>query len=151
MYRFTFGGKVTETGLGSADIVSLAEARDKAHAARKQVRAGENPIQTKRRAATIAAGKPTFGAVADALIASKQTEWRNEKHRAQSCMTLSQYAKPLRPRPVNEIDFGDEGRQIWSSTTRPGPMDRPFAYLNKPATEAEPLLSVLGASAFPIY
>ena len=38
-------------------------------------------------------------------LRQKQTEWRNEKHPAQSCMTLSQYAKPLRPRPVNEIDF----------------------------------------------
>jgi Arm DNA-binding domain len=34
VYRFSYAGKVTEAGLGSADLVSLAEARDKAHEAR---------------------------------------------------------------------------------------------------------------------
>src|ERR1700724_1005755 len=66
VYRFTFGGKVTETGLGSADTVSLAEARDKARDARKMVEAGENPIDARRRAASAEAGLPPFGAVADA-------------------------------------------------------------------------------------
>ena len=104
VYRFSFGGKVTEAGLGSADVVSLAEARNKAHAARKLVEAGQNPIAAKRQAATIEAEKPTFGAVADALIASKESEWRNAKHRAQWHMTLENYAGPLRSRPVDEID-----------------------------------------------
>jgi hypothetical protein len=43
VFRFTFGGKVTEMGLGSANLISLAEARDKAHAARKIRHAGQNP------------------------------------------------------------------------------------------------------------
>ena len=51
VFRFTFDGRVTEMGLGSAEIVSLAEARDKAHAARKIRHAGENPIEAKRKAA----------------------------------------------------------------------------------------------------
>jgi integrase len=104
VFRFSFGGKVTEAGLGSAAVVSLAEARDKARDARKQVQAGANPIEAKRRAALIAAGTPTFGAIADALIAAKETEWRNEKHRAQWRMTLEHYAAPLRSRLVDEID-----------------------------------------------
>jgi integrase len=104
VYRFTFGGKVTETGLGSADTVSLAEARDKARDARKMVEAGENPIEARRRAASAEAGIPTFGAVADALIAAKESEWRNEKHRAQWRTSLTDFAAPLRCRPVDEID-----------------------------------------------
>ena len=104
VYRFTFGGKVTETGLGSADTVSLAEARDKARDARKMVEAGENPIEARRRAASAEAGIPTFGAVADALIAAKESEWRNEKHRAQWRTSLKEFAAPLRCRPVDEID-----------------------------------------------
>ena len=45
VFRFTFGGKVTEMGLGSANLISLAEARDKAHAARKS--ALRDKIQSK--------------------------------------------------------------------------------------------------------
>ncbi len=104
VFRFSYAGKVTETGLGSADVVSLAEARDKAHEARKVLETGKNPIEAKRQAAMIEAGKPTFGAVADALIAAKESEWRNEKHRAQWRTSLTEFAAPLRPRPVDEID-----------------------------------------------
>jgi len=104
VYRFTFGGRVTETGLGSAAVVSLAEARDKARDTRKQVAAGKNPIEVKRQAAIIEAGIPTFGAVADALIAAKESGWRNEKHRAQWRSALTDLAAPLRSRPVDEID-----------------------------------------------
>ena len=103
VYRFTFDGRVTETGLGSAAVVTLAEARDKAQAARKLRDTGEDPIAAKRRVAMKTAGVPTFGAMADVFIASKEAEWRNEKHRAQWRMTLAHYAAPLRSRPVSEI------------------------------------------------
>lgn len=104
VFRFSFGGKVTEMGLGAADAVSLAQARNRAAAARQMVAAGKNPIVEKREAKRIEAGKPTFGAMADELIAAKSAEWRNEKHRYQWKMTLEIYAVPLRERPVDEID-----------------------------------------------
>ncbi len=104
VYRFTWQGKVTEAGLGSADLVSLAEARGKAHEARKLLEAGRNPIEAKRQAVIIDARKPTFGQVADALMASKEAEWRNPKHRAQWRMTLETYAARLWSRLVDEID-----------------------------------------------
>jgi integrase len=102
--RFTFGGRVTEMGLGSADSVTLAQARDKAHEARKLVSEGVNPIDARREAGRIKAGKPTFGQCADALLEAKSSEWRNEKHRAQWRMTLVEYAKPLRDTPVDQVD-----------------------------------------------
>jgi integrase len=104
VYRFTFGGRVTETGLGSASVVSLAEARDKARDARKLVEAGKNPVEAKRQAVKAHAGIPTFGAVADAVLAAKESEWRNEKHRAQWRTSLREFAGPLRPLPVDQID-----------------------------------------------
>ena len=52
VYRFTYGGKGSETGLGSADVVSLAEARRKAHEARRLLDAGENPVVARHKAAT---------------------------------------------------------------------------------------------------
>ncbi|HUI22674.1 MAG TPA: integrase arm-type DNA-binding domain-containing protein [Methylocella sp.] len=103
VFRFTFGGRVTEMGLGSA-AVSLAAARDKAHEARKLIAAGINPIHARREAGKIAAGKPTFGQCAEALLEAKSSEWRNEKHRAQWRMTLMEYAKPLRDMLVDQVD-----------------------------------------------
>jgi integrase len=85
-------------------VVSLAEAREKAHQSRKLIEAGENPIAAKRQAALKKAGTPTFAAVADELIASKQREWRNEKHRAQWQSSLTTLAASLRPLPIDEID-----------------------------------------------
>jgi integrase len=104
VFRFSWRGKVTEAGLGSADTVTLAEARAKAEEARKALAAGTNPIENRRKAASVLAAKPTFGDVADELIEVKASEWRNEKHRAQWAMTLSRYCAPFRSRPVEEID-----------------------------------------------
>ncbi|WP_424360140.1 tyrosine-type recombinase/integrase [Methylocystis parvus] len=104
VFRFTWQGKVTEMGLGPADAVSLAEARRLRDEARRTLVGGENPIEARREAQKAKAGKPTFGAMADALIESKASEWRNPKHRAQWVMTLRDYGAPLRAKPVDEID-----------------------------------------------
>ena len=104
VFRFTFGGRVTEMGIGSLSVVSLAEARDRAHEARKLLEAGENPIAVRRRAALASAGVPTFGSIADELLAAKRSEWRNEKHQAQWRSSLIELARPLRAKRVDEID-----------------------------------------------
>src|SRR5450432_3416684 len=91
-------------GLGSAKTLGLAQARERAAAARGLVAGGRNPILVRRAEAEEKAGTPTFGEIADALIAAKKTEWRNQKHRAQWKSTLDTYAAELRPRPVDEID-----------------------------------------------
>jgi integrase len=104
VYRFTFGGRVTEMGIGSANVVSLAEARNRAHEARKLLDSGENPIAAKRRAALASAGVPTFGVIADEVLAAKKSEWRNVKHQAQWRASLTELAQPLRGLRVDEID-----------------------------------------------
>lgn len=104
VFRFTRQRRVTEAGLGSYPATGLAGARAKAMEARKLVAAGINPIEAKREARRAADGRKTFGQCADALIAAKSPEWRNAKHRAQWRMTLTEYAKPLRGLPVDEVD-----------------------------------------------
>jgi Arm DNA-binding domain/Phage integrase family len=104
VFRFSFAGKVTEMGLGSASDVSLASARASAGAARKILAVGQNPIEARREAGKAIAAKPTFGQCADALLEAKSSEWRNEKHRAQWKMTLETYAEPLRALPVDIVD-----------------------------------------------
>jgi integrase len=91
-------------GLGSADAISLAEARGLRDEARRTLAKGRNPIEARREAAKADAGKPTFGDAAHALIAAKESEWRNAKHRAQWAVTLREYCGPIRSRPVDKID-----------------------------------------------
>ncbi len=95
--------KRCEMGLGSTLAVSLARAREKASEARAMVAEGVDPIAVKR----AARGVPDFGQVADEFIASMEASWNNPKHRAQWVMTLSEYAKPIRAKPVDEITTED--------------------------------------------
>ncbi len=106
-YRFTIAGKVSEVGLGSFPAITLAEARDKALEARRQAKAGVSPVEAKRAAAIEASGKPTFGKMADDLIASKASEWRNEKHKAQWKMTLKTYCSPIYNKAVDLVETAD--------------------------------------------
>ncbi len=46
---------------------------------------------------------PTFGELADQIVSSLESGWRNEKHRKQWRMTLTRYAAPLRDKPVDTI------------------------------------------------
>jgi hypothetical protein len=50
---------------------------------------------------------PTFGELADQHIQAMAPNWRNPKNRAQWEMTLREYARPLRGKPVNEITTED--------------------------------------------
>jgi integrase len=104
LFMWKKDGKRREMGLGSAGSVSLARARELASECRAQVAAGLDPIDARDAAAETKREKPTFGAIADALIAAKEIEWRNEKHRAQWRASLTEFAAPLRSRPVDEID-----------------------------------------------
>jgi len=74
-------GRTHEMGLGSAALVTLQAARKRAHKLRVQLSDGYDPLDV-RRAAQRAANRKTFGEVACELIASKESSWRNHKHRA---------------------------------------------------------------------
>jgi hypothetical protein len=97
LFMWKKDGKRREMGLGAAGSVSLARARELASECRAQVAAGLDPIEARDAAAEIKPEKP-------ALIAAKESEWRNEKHRAQWRASLIEFAAPLRSRPIDEID-----------------------------------------------
>jgi hypothetical protein len=109
VYRFTIAGKVSETGLGAYPAVTLLVARQLAAEARKLSSAGISPVAAKReaQAEVIKAIKPTFGKIAEDLIAAKSSEWRNSKHKAQWEMTLRDYCAPISSKPVDEVDTTD--------------------------------------------
>jgi len=107
LFLFRWGGKLKELGLGGLSAVTLAQAREKASDARRQVAAGTNPIAAKRAAADAKAAAKTFSEVADALIASITPGFKNEKHKAQWSSTLETYASHLSKLAVADISTDD--------------------------------------------
>ena len=88
--RLQSNGRRRDYGLGSFKDVSLNEAREKAREFRKQLRAGNDPLDAKRLAREI----PTFKAAAKAYHAEWKRQRRNAKHEAQWLSTLETYAFP---------------------------------------------------------
>jgi integrase len=101
--RFTWRSAAKEMGLGSANDVPLADAREKAADARRTLAKGLNPIDERKRDS----GVPTFGEMADEVCENLSAGFRNAKHKAQWRMTLGKYAAPLRGKPVDTISTED--------------------------------------------
>ena len=97
--RFLWQGKAREMGLGSYPEVGLAEARERALAGRRLARSGVDPIAERRQDRRV----PTFGELADEVVAEQGKGFRNDKHKAQWAMTLRGCAAPLRSMPVDVI------------------------------------------------
>lgn len=113
-------GRQREAGLGARECVSLARARELAARMRESLAKGNDPLEARAAERRAIAARVSFGQAADALLASKERVWRNEKHRAQWRMTLENYAAPLRALPVADISTQDVLRvlePIW--TTKP--------------------------------
>ena len=110
LLRYKFDGRPRQMGLGPVELVSLAEAREAALAARKLVFSGVDPIDQRkaaREARLATAATYTFKEVADRYIAAHAAGWRNEKHGAQWRATLDAYAFPVfGSRSVAAIDVG---------------------------------------------
>jgi hypothetical protein len=87
VFRYMQGGRAHGMGLGSLELVTLAEARDKALVCRKILLDGVDPLEERRgkRMQTLlaAAGKITFRTCAERYIEAHAAGWRNGKHRQQ--------------------------------------------------------------------
>lgn len=93
------GGRVRDMGLGRADRVSLAEARDAAEAARRAAREGADPVALRkeergRLVATLENAR-TFKDCSERFLEMQERRWSNPKHRQQWRNTLSTYAYPI--------------------------------------------------------
>lgn len=113
--RITIHGKRCDLGLGSADLVTLAEAREAALANRKVARAGGDP---RRRTAAKAM---TFKIATEEYLKVKLVEFDDPKHKKQWRATLDSYAVPvIGTRPIATIGVNDILRvlqPIWQSKT----------------------------------
>ena len=96
--RTMVGEKRRHMGLGGYPDVPLAQAREKARAAKAEVSQGTDPIaqrvalasQLKAQQAT----QKTFEEAAKAYMEAHEKAWKNPKHRAQWGSTLKTYAYP---------------------------------------------------------
>jgi integrase len=109
VFRYRNSGRERYMGLGPLADVTLAEAREKALAARKLKLEGIDPIEHRKALKTAArleaAKRVTFGQCVENFLDFKRHEWSNPKHAAQWEMTLRQYAKPLHGFSPDKIDL----------------------------------------------
>jgi integrase len=103
--------RLREMSFGSYPAVTLAKARQLAAEARGQISNGNDPLEIRRQAMEdrqfveqAAAGIPTFGAYALALIDRIEGGFRNAKHRRQWRQTLTDYSAPIWNTPINRVD-----------------------------------------------
>lgn len=112
--RLQNNGRRRDYGLGSFKDISLNEARDKARDYRKQLRAGVDPLEAKRKAGEHI---PTFRDAAKAVHTEHKPSWRNGKHGAQWLATLESYAFPhfgeLRVDQLDSSHVRDALAEIW--------------------------------------
>lgn len=103
--RTTIHGKRSDLGLGSARLVSLADARVEAARLRRLARGGGDPLAERVRARVVV---PTFREAAEKVHAAHAETFRNEKHKAQWLASLKANIFPaIGDRPVNAIHAGD--------------------------------------------
>jgi len=111
LFRYTVGGRERQMGLGPLSDVSLADARDRAVAARELRRAGKDPISerdaSRAENSLLAARSMSFNACASAYVAVHRAGWRNVKHAGQWEATIGTYCSPVFGKlPVQAIDVG---------------------------------------------
>ncbi|WP_299146746.1 site-specific integrase [uncultured Comamonas sp.] len=99
IYRFMLNGRAREMGLGGVATFTLAEARERARAARQLVQDGIDPIEARKDAVrqrqAVDAKQLTFNDAASRYIASQEAGWRNAKHSYQWRSTIENFASPF--------------------------------------------------------
>lgn len=108
--RAMVGGKRRDMGLGGFPEVTLADARDKAKTARKQIDGNVDPINARAEGKAAlrnsVAIRITFSEAAKEYIAANEASWRNAKHCQQWRNSLETYANPVIGKlSLREIDL----------------------------------------------
>jgi integrase len=93
LLRFSSGGRVSEKAIGSAEFISLAEARDKAFELRKNLALGIAPAK-----------KITFGEIATAVVASKS---HLRLSTASQMKAYLRHCAPLHDRHIGSLTVDD--------------------------------------------
>ncbi|MEO0464371.1 MAG: integrase arm-type DNA-binding domain-containing protein [Pseudomonadota bacterium] len=100
--RATINGRRRDIGLGSLDLVKLAEAREAAIDMRRDIQRGIDPVEERKRQKIEVL---TFSSAAENVHEEQRATWKNGKHQDQWINTLKTYAFPkLGDRLVDDIE-----------------------------------------------
>jgi integrase len=103
--RTVVQGRRRDMGLGSLQLVSLADARARATTYRRLARDGGDPVAEKRRASIVV---PTFEEAARTTYAEHKKAWKNGKHTEQWLQSLAIHVFPVfGKRRVDQIETPD--------------------------------------------
>jgi len=103
--RTVVNKKRRDIGLGSFQLISLAEAREEARRMRKIARGGGDPLAERRAERRVT---PTFETAATTVHESLKESWENPKHSAQWITTLRDYAFPFfGQKQIDQIESAD--------------------------------------------
>ena len=109
VFRYSIAGRARAMGLGSIELVTLAEARDRALANRRLLLDGIDPIEqrraTKDASRLEAARAMTFEACTAAYVEAHQPSWRGARHADAWRASLANHAAMLGSLPVQAIDL----------------------------------------------
>jgi integrase len=124
IYRDKVSKKLRYKGLGSIRNLSLREARSLVEDYRAEIRAGLDPINSRKEAIKVERERfnksKTFGEYVDAYIEVHGSEWKNVKHRQQWENTLKIYAASIIDMPIQDIHKDDVFsvlKPIWNTKT----------------------------------
>jgi integrase len=99
LFRFMLNGKARAMGIGPLHTIGLAEAREKATAARRLRLDGTDPLDAKHaektRRITEAGAAVTFKKAAEGYVRAHRAAWRNAKHAWQWTATLESHVYPV--------------------------------------------------------
>ena len=125
-YKSPVTGAMRHMGLGSAELVTLAEARDKAHTLRRKIVLDRvDPLAEKRVAAAqkalerpIRSRAPTFAECAKACLMERQ-KGTGARYRQDSARKLEQHVYPLigerRVDAISRNDIADVLQPMWTT------------------------------------
>lgn len=123
IFQFKFKGRTRQMGLGSFQLIGLAEAREKSKECRRQLLDGVDPLEA-RNAARVEqkleeAKAVPFEVCAEKYITSHKAGWKNQKHAEQWTNTLKTYVYPnIGTLPVQKVDTAqvmDVLEPIWTT------------------------------------
>ena len=114
--RLAVHGRRRDIGLGSASVVTLAEARMRAYDNRRLVARGGDPVAEKRKSSM-----PTFAEAAVKTFEANKARWTNAKHTASWLQSLEKHAYPVLGKlRVDTVEGDDVLRAvvpIWTKET----------------------------------
>ena len=113
VYLWMKDGKRREMGLGSLSSVGLADARRKAADCRRMVAEGVDPLEAR---GAVVRAVPTFGEVAEALIAVKSIECRSPN----TSGNTAPHSKPMLGRSGRCPSIRSRRQEYWGFSSRFG-------------------------------